>query len=106
MAHPDGSALGTYDQGQVRWEGWSPTGVRFAYGSGGPLEIYIGVPEAPRLAMGQGTDVRWLNDDQFLYLEGETGSWTLAQFEGGPVPKVLATPIGDFVSYDFAAPGS
>ncbi len=105
MAHPDGSALATYDQGQVRWEGWSPNAVRFAYGSGGPFQLHIGVPEAPALQMGEGTDLKWLNDDQFFYLEGATGNWTLARFEGGPVPKTLATPGGDIVSYDFAAPG-
>jgi hypothetical protein len=106
MAHPDGSALGNYDQGQIRWEGWSPNAVRFAYGSGGPFEVYIGVPEAPRLQIGQGTDLRWLNDDQFLYLQGSTGNWQLARFEGGPVPAILASPAGDFVSYDFAGPAS
>lgn len=104
MAHPDGSALANYDQGQIRWEGWSPNAVRFAYGSGGPFELHIGVPEAPGLPMGQGTDLRWLSDSQFLYLEGSTGAWTLAQFEGGPVPKTLAMPSGDFVSYDIALP--
>jgi hypothetical protein len=106
LAHPDGTGISPYDQGQIQWEGWSPNALRFAYGMGGPYELYLGTPDAPRLPVGQGTDLRWLDDHQFFYLEGSTGSWTLARFEGGVVPAILAQPSGDFVSYDFAGPAT
>jgi hypothetical protein len=104
LAHPDSSGLGVYDQGYGRFQGWSPNGVRFAYASGGPSNLYIGVPEAPRIPIGQGTSLRWLDDDQFLYLGGANGAWTLRRSMPGSGMQVLASPAGDMVSYDFAPP--
>jgi hypothetical protein len=106
LAHPDGSGIATYAQGNARWEGWSINALRFAYGSGGPNELHVGVPEAPKMDFGQGTDLRWISDSQFFYLKGSVGNWQLARFEGGVVPVILASPSGDTVSYDFVGPAT
>ncbi len=103
LAHPDSLGLGVYDQGSARFQGWSPNGVRFAYASGAS-ELYVGVPEAPRIPVGQGTDLRWLDDDTFIYLGGSFGAWTLRLSMPGSGLQVLASPAGDFVTYDFAPP--
>jgi Tol biopolymer transport system component len=106
LAHPDGSGIETYDQGNIKWEGWSVNALRFAYSSGGPSELHLGTPSAPKLDFGQGTKLRWQDDARFIYLKGSVGNWSLARFEGGVVPAILATPSGDNVSYDFTGPAN
>jgi hypothetical protein len=106
LAHPDGSGIETYDQGNIKWEGWSVNALRFAYSSGGPSELHVGTPSAPKMDFGQATKLRWQDDARFIYLKGSIGNWSLARFEGGVVPVILATPSGDNVSYDFTGPAT
>lgn len=104
LVHPDGSGDVVIPGVNARWKGWSPNSDRFAYAAGGPPSLFLGELGSPPEQIGPGTDWRWLGDDTFLYLGGTTGAWTLRSATVGGSSHVLASPAGDFVSYDFAQP--
>jgi hypothetical protein len=49
-----------------------------------------------------GTDLRWFSGEEFVFLSGSMGHWTLNRGGIGTAPAPLASPGGDFVNYDFA----
>ncbi len=91
-----------YDTGPIQWQGWAPDSIRMVYSKGTGLDLYLGELGSPPLPLGSGTGLRWVNANEYLYLAGVPGSWTLtlADLAGGVTP--LAIPAGDFVAYDFA----
>jgi len=91
-----------YDSGPVQWKGWAPDSTRFVYSKGTGLDLYLGELGAAPVALGSGTGSRWVNANEYLYLTGARGSWTLtlADLAGSATP--LASPSGDFVAFDFA----
>ena len=101
IAKPDGTAETLYDTGEIRWEGWAPDGIHFVYSLSDPMDLVMGsIGETPAL-LANGTDLSWLNSSDFLYLSGSIGSWTLQRGSIGMAPITLASPAGDFISYDF-----
>ena len=104
LIHPDGSGEVVIPGANARWEGWSPGSDHFAYSAGGPPALFVGELGSTPFQIGQGQNLRWLSDDAYLYLAGTTGDWTLrtGTVRGGS--RVLASPAGDFINYDFALP--
>lgn len=91
-----------YDTGPLQWRGWAPNSNRMVYSRGTGLDLYLGELGAPPVTLGSGAGLRWVNANEYLYLAGVPGSWTLtlADLAGWVTP--LAIPSGDFVAYDFA----
>ena len=104
LAPLPGGPPASYDTDFSEWYGWAPSGARFAYGQGGPLNIQLGTPGGGPAPLANGNDLRWVSDDQYLFLAGSFGAWTLrlGTVAGGVMD--LASPAGDFISYDFVAP--
>jgi hypothetical protein len=100
LAHMDGSAEAVYITGRVFWNGWSPDGARFAFGLDAPMNLQVGAPGSPAAPLVTGTKVRWANGTTYVYLSGSTGAWTLMRGSIGGPAVALASPAGDFVSYD------
>jgi len=101
LANTDGSEQTIYDTGEIRWEGWAPDGIHFVYSLSDPMDMVLGsIGESPAI-LANGTDLSWLNASDFLYLSGSIGSWTLQRGSIGTAPITMATPAGDFISYDF-----
>jgi hypothetical protein len=100
LAHMDGSAETVYVTGRVFWDGWSPDGARFAFGLDAPMNLQVGAPESPAAPLATGTKVRWANGTTYVYLSGSAGAWTLMRGSIGGPAVALASPAGDFVSYD------
>lgn len=101
LANPDGTGESLYATGDVDWEGWALDSAHFAYTFGTPPGLMIGAPGASPIPVGPGTDFRWVNETEFLYLAGSMGAWTLTRGTIGGPTVPLATPAGDFISYDF-----
>jgi hypothetical protein len=91
-----------YDTGLIQWKGWSPGSDRLVFTKGTGFDLYLGEVGALPVPLAPGTELRWINADEYLYLAGDPGGWTLTlgDLAGGAVP--LATPSGAFVAFDFA----
>jgi Tol biopolymer transport system component len=101
IANSDGTAETIYDTGEINWEGWTPDGIHFVYSLSDPMDLLIGSEGNPPASLVNGMDLRWINNKDFLYVAGSLGSWTLFKGTIGMAPVSLATPSGDFISYDF-----
>jgi hypothetical protein len=91
-----------YDTGSIQWKGWGPESNRFVYTKGTGFDQYLGEFGAPPAPLEPGTGLRWINANEYLYVAGDPGGWTLmlGDLEGDSVP--LAMLSGTFVTYDFA----
>jgi Tol biopolymer transport system component len=91
-----------YDTGPIQWKGWGPESNRVVYTKGTGFDLYLGEIGAPPAPLAPGTGLRWINANEYLYVAGDPGGWTLmlADLEGGSMP--LAMLSGTFVTYDFA----
>ncbi|MDX1600870.1 MAG: hypothetical protein R3191_05090, partial [Anaerolineales bacterium] len=104
LAPFEGGGVTSYDSGDLGWTVWAPDSLHFVYSKGGPMEMQLGEVTAPPQPLATGTDLRWMDADTFLYLSGSRGAWTLRLGSLGGPPVDLASPAGDFIPYDFAAP--
>ena len=91
-----------YDTGLIQWKGWGPESNRIVYTKGTGFDLYLGELGAPPAPLAPGTGLRWINSNEYLYVGGDPGGWTLmlADLAGDSVP--LAVLDGTFVTYDFA----
>ncbi len=92
-----------YDTGPIQWKGWGPESDRMVYTKGTGFDLYLGEPGAPPAPLAPGTGLRWINNtNEYLYVAGDPGGWTLmlGDLDGNTIP--LAMLSGAFVTYDFA----
>ncbi|MGH2605441.1 MAG: hypothetical protein ACRDG5_02515, partial [Anaerolineales bacterium] len=101
LANADGSGEFVYGTGRIHWRGWSPDGIHLVYAYGEDMVLHIAASDADPVPLTAGLQLRWINADQFLYLSGERGEWTLQLGEIGADPIPLATPVGELIAYDF-----
>lgn len=101
IAHTDGTGEVIYTTGEVDWAEWSPDSTHFAYRFGSSPSLMIGALGSAPIPVGPGTDFRWVNETEFLYLAGGMEAWTLTRGTIGGATTALASPAGDFVAYDF-----
>ena len=100
IADEDGSSEIIYTSGNLRWVGWSPDGSAFVY-SVGPTDLKLGIIGEPPQPLGDGVQFRWINSDDYLFLTGNRGGWTLMMGSVGVGVKEIVRPVGDFIAYDF-----
>jgi hypothetical protein len=101
LANSDGNAETPYVTGSIQWLGWAPFSSQFTFSFGSPTDIRLGTLGGGPVPLATGMDLRWINATEFLYLGGSFGSWTLSRGEIGAAAVPLASPAGDFVSFDF-----
>jgi hypothetical protein len=104
LAPLPGGPPASYAMDYSEWQGWAPGGNRFAFSTGAPLNIQLGTVGGAPAPLVNGDDLRWISDDQFLYLAGSMGAWTLRLGTVGGGTVDIASPAGDFIAYDFIAP--
>lgn len=95
----------TVASGTLQWKGWAPDSIHFAYTNGTGLDLFIGGIGEPAQPLGSGAGLRWIDDQQYLYLEGAPGDWTLTHASLSAAPQSLVELVGSagaFVPYDFA----
>jgi hypothetical protein len=82
------------------WLGWSPDGAHFVYSAGDPMDLLVADAALATAPLVSGTDPAWFRPDEFVYLSGTMGAWTLQRsgLTGSSIP--LASPAGDFVAFD------
>jgi len=85
-----------------QWMGWAPDSVHFVFNAGAPLTLTLGDTAGGSAPPVTGTDLRWFNATEFIYLSGAMGAWTIHRGGLGLAPIPLASPAGDFIAYDFA----
>ena len=92
----------TYDTGSILWKGWAPDSDRFVYTKGTAFDLYLGELGAQPAPLAPGTGLRWINTNEYLYVAGDPGGWTLmlGDLAGDTIP--LAMLRGTFVTFDFA----
>jgi hypothetical protein len=103
VAQPDGSGGSLVATGDVRWAGWSPDGSHFLYTNGGPMNLQLGTLGGGPTPLVVGTDFRWINATDYLYLSGSAGAWTLHRGSLGGADVPLVSPTGDTVQFDVDA---
>ncbi len=91
-----------YDTGPIQWKGWGPDSNRMVYTKGTGFDLYLGELGALPAPLAPGTGLRWINANEYLYVAGDPGGWTLmlGDLAGDSMP--LAMLSGTFVTYDFA----
>ena len=100
IADEDGSSEIIYTSGNLRWVGWSPDSSAFIF-SMGPTDLKLGTIGEPPQPLGDGVQFRWANSEDYLFLTGNRGSWTLMMGSVGVGVKEIVRPVGDFIAYDF-----
>jgi hypothetical protein len=67
----------------------------------GPRDLKLGTIGEPPQPLGDGVQFRWINSDDYLFLTGNRGGWTLMMGSVGVGVKEIVRPVGDFIAYDF-----
>ncbi len=101
IAGEDGSGEIVYATGNLRWAGWSPDSSAFVY-SVGPMDLKLGKIGEPPQPLGNGMQFRWINSEDYLFLTGNRGDWTLMLGSVGAAAREIVRPVGEFIAYDFA----
>lgn len=103
LANADGSEDTMYDTGNIRFEAWSPSVDHFIYSQNGenPKVGQLGTSPAPIGGASQIRDVTWIRDNEYLYLNRESGSWELWYGSLGGFNSLIDSSSGDLISYDF-----
>jgi len=102
LANTDGSGETVFDTGRFFWQGWSPDASRFLYGSDLPGSLQLGQVGGGASWAGEGTDVRWLNASEYVFLAGHSGAWELKKGVVGGAISTLVMSTSDFFSYDYS----
>ncbi len=100
IADEDGSGEIVYSTGNLRWIGWSPDSSAFVY-SVGPKDLKLGATGEPPLPLGTGTQFRWVNSEDYLFLTGNRGDWALMIGSVRAAVEEIVRPVGDYIAYDF-----
>lgn len=100
IADEDGSGEIVYATGNLRWAGWSPDSSAFVY-SVGPTDLKLGKIGEPPQPLGNGMQFRWINSEDYLFLTGNRGDWTLMLGSVGAAAREIVRPVGEFIAYDF-----
>jgi hypothetical protein len=100
LAALDGSSNVIYETGSLTWHGWNPNAQDFVYGSA-PKNLILGRVGAPPAGLGFGNLLRWIERDEFLYLDQLTAThrFVLATISGAST--VLDEISGVRFEYDF-----
>lgn len=93
-----------YDQGNIRWYGWSPDGVHFAYAVNS-TSLKIGQVGQPPINLANGTAFEWISEDEYIFDSGQAGAWDVYHGQLGNPPALLVSPASERVPKD-AIPGS
>ena len=106
LAANDGTGDWLYAKGvAIQFQGWSPEADRFAYTLGDTQELWLGsLKEAPRQPGGGMSGVqnlRWVDNQRFLFWQAVGGSLelALANLEGGTIllDSIVGGPEYDFI---------
>lgn len=100
LANADGSGETIYVTDDVQWAGWAPDSTHFVFGLGSPTGLTLGQVGGPSAPIGSGMDLRWISSTEFLYLSGSFGAWSLVRGAIAGPTTTLASPAGDFTSFD------
>jgi len=100
IADEGGSGEIVYTTGNLRWVGWSPDSSAFVY-SVGPMDLKLGAIGEPPQPLGNGMQFRWINSEDYLFLTGNRGGWTLMMGSVGADVQEIVRPVGGFIAYDF-----
>jgi Tol biopolymer transport system component len=103
LANADGSGDTIYDTGNLRFEAWSPTGDHFIYSQNGenPKVGHLGTAPVPIGGISLIRDVMWIRDNEYLYLNRESGSWELWFGTLDAPNALLDSSTSNLISYDF-----
>lgn len=93
-----------YDRGAIQWAGWAPDGRHFLYTRDAGAALQLGVLEGAATSLPAGTGLHWLGSDMYFYLSGNPGNWSIMLAGLGGSSMLMASPEGDFISFDVAAP--
>jgi hypothetical protein len=93
-----------YEQGNIRWHGWAPGGLHFAYALNGS-DLKIGQLGQPPINLATGVTFEWISEDEYIFVAGQTGAWNIYSGELGSAPVLLISPPSERVPFD-AIPGT
>ncbi len=102
----DGSSLVMLYSGQLNQPAlWAPDSTKLAFTdfSGNGWLANIGGTVDPLVDTPPHTDsITWVDANTFLYLSGSFGSWDLRIKDIGAASILIASPVGDFIPFDFS----
>ena len=100
LARVDGSAEQIYVSGNLAWVGWNPDSIRFVYRVQ-PDQYFLGSRGANPQPLGQGRALQWVDENTYLLLSGQMGSWQLNRFVLGQGSSMIASSTGNSLLYDY-----
>lgn len=100
LSNPDGSGNTAFATGNLRFEGWSPSGTYFVYSENGenPQLGQLGSAPQPISGASKIRELTWINESQFLFRNRESGTWELWLGQRGGSNTLLDSGAG---GYDF-----
>ena len=103
IAQLDGSSDVVYASGPYSFSGWSPDNEHFIYTENGNYPRIGRVGDSPIDFTGVTlmTDLSWVDEERFLYLNRLTGSWELWLGDLGAPASLIASTTGDRISFSF-----
>ena len=100
LARVDGSGEGLYITGNLAWVGWNPDSIRFVYRIQ-PNQYFLGSKGGNPQLLGQGRGLEWIDENDFLLLSGQVGSWQLSLKNVNGTSDTLVDTSSDSLIYDF-----
>ncbi|MFN2148308.1 MAG: hypothetical protein ACK2T2_07930 [Anaerolineales bacterium] len=100
LARVDGSSEQLYVTGNLAWVSWNPDSIRFVYRIQ-PDQYFLGSKGANPQLLGQGRRLEWIDENTFLLLAGQVGSWQLSLKDVGGGSTMLVDIASDSLIYDF-----
>ena len=100
FANLDGGGEVAYESGNIKWDGWHYNSESFVFTTG-TSQMFLGSPQVPSSVLANGIDLQWTDANEFLFLSGSHGDWTLMRGGIGVAPAPVVSPAGDFIAYDF-----
>jgi hypothetical protein len=100
LARVDGSSEQLYVTGNLSWVSWNPDSIRFVYRIQ-PDQYFLGSKGANPQLLGQGRKLEWIDENTFLLLAGQVGSWQLSLKDVGGGSTTLVDIASDSLIYDF-----
>jgi len=105
IASPDGSGDTIYHTAPLaNFTSWNPDSTDFVFSFGEPTNKKLGQVGSgfiPLTDTANADQVVWIDATRFLFTTGSIGAWELRLRQLGAPSVLIASPVGDFVSFDF-----
>lgn len=105
IAALDGASDTVYQTGSLWFSGWSPNAARFIFSIDDPSNLHVGqIGNAPKKLTDTplARDVRWITNNDILFVAGGAGNWEIRRGTPGDVSYQIVNLGEEYPIYDFS----